>query len=88
MDIIDDYEKVTCRLCGYRATRIYGKHLKFKHNISTEEYKNKFPNAPLMSQKDLDSTYKMIGSKTIGFGIGYNFKDKNSNFMIAIKKAS
>lgn len=34
-------------------------------------------------QKDLDSTYKASGSKDIGFGIGYNFKDKNSNFMIA-----
>lgn len=34
-------------------------------------------------QKDLDSTYKAAGSKDIGFGIGYNFKDKNSNFMIA-----
>lgn len=36
-------------------------------------------------QKDLDSTYKAQGSKPIGFGIGYNFKDKNSNFMIATK---
>lgn len=36
-------------------------------------------------QKDLDSLYKKQGSKTIGFGIGYNFKDKNSNFMIATK---
>jgi hypothetical protein len=37
-------------------------------------------------QKDLDSLYKSQGSKPIGFGIGYNFKDKNSNFMIATKK--
>ncbi|MCD6067502.1 MAG: hypothetical protein K0S33_2328 [Bacteroidetes bacterium] len=36
-------------------------------------------------QKDLDSIYKAQGSKPIGFGIGYNFKDKNSNFMIATK---
>ena len=36
-------------------------------------------------QADLDSTYKQLGSKPIGFGIGYNFKDKNSNFMIAEK---
>lgn len=34
-------------------------------------------------QKDLDSLYQEKGSKDIGFGIGYNFKDKNSNFMIA-----
>ncbi|MES2763321.1 MAG: hypothetical protein V4677_14000 [Bacteroidota bacterium] len=37
-------------------------------------------------QKDLDSLYKIQGAKPIGFGIGYNFKDKNSNFMIATKK--
>jgi hypothetical protein len=36
-------------------------------------------------QKDLDSAYKQNGAKPIGFGIGYNFKDKNSNFMIAEK---
>lgn len=36
-------------------------------------------------QKDLDSAYKVNGSREIGFGIGYNFKDKNSNFMIAEK---
>ncbi len=37
-------------------------------------------------QKDLDSLYKQQGSKEIGFGIGYNFKDKNSNLMIATKQ--
>ncbi len=37
-------------------------------------------------QADLDSLYKKQGSKPIGFGIGYNFKDKNSNFMIASKQ--
>lgn len=37
-------------------------------------------------QADLDSLYKAQGSKPIGFGIGYNFRDKNSNFMIATRK--
>ncbi len=37
-------------------------------------------------QVDLDSLYKLQGSKPIGFGIGYNFRDKNSNFMIATKQ--
>lgn len=36
-------------------------------------------------QADLDSLYKLKGAKPIGFGIGYNFKDKNSNFMVATK---
>jgi hypothetical protein len=34
-------------------------------------------------QKDLDSLYRQKGSSALGFGIGYNFKDKNSNLMIA-----
>jgi hypothetical protein len=37
-------------------------------------------------QKDLDSLYKQQGAKEIGFGIGYNFKDKNSNLLIATKQ--
>ena len=38
-------------------------------------------------QPDLDSLYKLKGAKKLGFGLGYNYRDKNSNFMI-IKKAS
>jgi len=37
-------------------------------------------------QKDLDSLYAQKGSTALGFGIGYNFKDKNSNLMIAKRK--
>lgn len=36
-------------------------------------------------QRDLDSLYKLKGSQPIGFGIGYNFKDKSSHLMIAEK---
>ncbi len=36
-------------------------------------------------QADLDSLWKKQGAKDIGFGIGYNFRDKNSNLMIAKK---
>jgi hypothetical protein len=37
-------------------------------------------------QKDLDSVWHQQGSEKIGFGIGYNFKDNNSNLLIATKK--
>lgn len=37
-------------------------------------------------QKNLDSLYKQSGSIPIGFGIGYNFKDKNSNLMVVKRK--
>lgn len=47
------------------------------------KYTRPIPMFSQFYQKDLDSTYKAAGSKDIGFGIGYNFKDRNSNFMIA-----
>jgi hypothetical protein len=50
------------------------------------DYTKPIPMFKEFYQKDLDSLYKQLGSKPIGFGIGYNFKDKNSNFMIATKQ--
>jgi hypothetical protein len=37
-------------------------------------------------QASLDSLYKTIGSTDLRFGIGYNYKDNNSNLMIATKR--
>jgi hypothetical protein len=37
-------------------------------------------------QADLDSLYKTQGAKKLGFGLGYNYRDKNSSFML-IKKS-
>ena len=34
----------------------------------------------------LDSLYRQQGSKQLDFGLGYNYRDKNSNFMIATKQ--
>ncbi len=50
------------------------------------QYLKPIPMFSAFYQKDLDSLYKQQGAKPIGFGIGYNFKDKNSNFMIASKQ--
>lgn len=50
------------------------------------QYLKPIPMFAQFYQKDLDSLYKEQGAKPIGFGIGYNFKDKNSNFMIATKQ--
>jgi hypothetical protein len=61
-EIIDNNELVTCRICGEKCKRIYGKHLKFKHgNITTKEYKKMFPDAPIMANEDLKSTSKNSG---------------------------
>ena len=50
------------------------------------KYLKPIPMFSAFYQTDLDSLYKQQGSKPIGFGIGYNFRDKNSNFMIASKQ--
>ena len=50
------------------------------------QYLKPIPMFSQFYQADLDSLYKKQGAKPIGFGIGYNFKDKNSNFMIATKQ--
>ena len=57
MEINDNNEAVTCRICGYQCKRIYGKHLKFAHNnMTTVEYKNLFPGAPIMALCDREKT--------------------------------
>jgi len=37
-------------------------------------------------QPKLDTLYAQQGSKKLDFGIGYNYRDKNSNFMVATRK--
>ena len=49
------------------------------------QYTHPIPMFSAFYQSDLDSLYQQKGSKKMGFGIGYNFRDKNSNFMIASK---
>lgn len=60
---IDDNEVVvTCRICGKKCKRIYGKHLKHSHNnISTKEYKELFGNPPIASLCDRKNTSKNSG---------------------------
>jgi hypothetical protein len=63
MIINDNTEEVTCRICGEQCKRIYGKHLKFKHNnMTTNEYKEKFPDAPIMTLSDKNNTTKNSGT--------------------------
>ncbi len=64
------------------------KYFEEKGNWEYQLYGKYIKPIPLFAscyQKDLDSLYKLKGSTNIGFGLGYNFKDKNSNFMIAKK---
>jgi hypothetical protein len=57
MEINDNIETVTCRICGEQCKRIYGKHLKFAHNdMTTNEYKTLYPGAPIMALSDKTKT--------------------------------
>jgi len=66
------------------AFKYFGENGKWKYNFYGQ-YIKPISLFSYAYQKDLDSAYKQLGAKPIGFGIGYNFKDKNSNFMIAEK---
>lgn len=66
------------------AFKYFGENGKWKYNFYGQ-YIKPISLFSYAYQKDLDSAYKLNGAKPIGFGIGYNFKDKNSNFMIAEK---
>lgn len=62
IEIIDNEEIVTCRICGHQGGRLYGKHFNFAHNgISSKEYNVIFPKAPTKSLKDNKSTTKNGG---------------------------
>jgi hypothetical protein len=57
MEINDNRESVTCRICGEQCKRIYGRHLKHSHNdMKTDEYKSLYPGAPIMALSDKDKT--------------------------------
>lgn len=62
MKIDDNIETVTCRICGEQCKRVYGKHLKYKHNnMTTGDYKKLFPDAPIMALSDIKNTTKNSG---------------------------
>jgi very-short-patch-repair endonuclease len=52
--------KVICQICGKESSRLYGAHLK-SHGITSEEYKLKYPDAPLCSDEDSKNTSKNSG---------------------------
>jgi len=62
ININDNDETVTCRICGEQCKRVYGRHLKHSHNnISTKEYKELFPGSPITALGDKKNTSKNSG---------------------------
>jgi hypothetical protein len=84
MDIIidDNEETITCRICGEQCKRIYGRHLKHGHNnLTTKEYKEMFPGAPITALKDKKNTSKNSGKhmKTEKYRKMFSEKFKGDN---------
>jgi very-short-patch-repair endonuclease len=91
MEINDNLETVTCRICGEQCKRIYGKHLKFAHNdMTTQQYKDLYPGAPIMALSDKEKTtinggkhmklekYKILFSEKIKGENNPNHKSKTT----------
>lgn len=53
-------EKVICKICGKESTRLYGAHLK-SHGLTSEQYLELYPGAPLYTESDLKQTSKNSG---------------------------
>ena len=51
---------IICQICGEKVSRIYGAHLK-RHNMESNEYKEKYPGQPLMCKSDKENTSKNSG---------------------------
>ncbi len=60
MAVYTEKGKVRCQICGKLYNMISTTHLKNKHGITTEEYKEQFPDAPLTSDAFISlSKYKL-----------------------------
>jgi very-short-patch-repair endonuclease len=59
-ELIEGYDYVICKVCGEKVGRIYGRHLKH-HNMTSQEYKNMYPDEPLTTKKDSKQTSKSSG---------------------------
>ncbi len=57
---IEGYDYIICKICGEEVSRIYGRHLKH-HNMTSQEYKFKYPGEPLTTKKDSKNTSKSSG---------------------------
>jgi len=62
--ILDNEEKITCRLCGARMKRVYGKHMENhakEDGIDIKTYRTMYPNAPIQTEADHKANSKSSG---------------------------
>ncbi len=80
---------IECKVCGKKSHRIYGAHLK-SHGLTSVEYLNKYPGAPLMASSDLKNTIKNAGQhmKTEKYKRMFSEKIKGENNPMSRTKTS
>jgi very-short-patch-repair endonuclease len=59
---LDPYKFIQCQICFKYFAQITEDHMKKKHNIALKEYKEKFPNAKILS----DNVFDKISKKSTG----------------------
>lgn len=57
---MENNDLITCKVCGFKSKRIYGKHLK-KHGLTSNDYKKMYPGEPLYSENDIKNVTKNSG---------------------------
>lgn len=56
-------ELIKCELCGNKFKSITNSHLKNKHNMTTIEYKQQFPNSNMISENHLNKLSEWFNSE-------------------------
>lgn len=52
---MEEKDFITCKICGFKSQRIYGRHLK-SHGLTSENYKTLYPGEPLYTESDNKKT--------------------------------
>jgi G:T-mismatch repair DNA endonuclease (very short patch repair protein) len=71
-DIVDNYDSITCRICGFNSKRLCGEHLSM-HNITQQEYKEVFKDAPIICPEHI----KYLSDSSMGSN-NINHKSKTT----------
>ena len=77
---MDNKEFVVCKICGQQVKRINHLHLR-SHKITTDEYVEKFPDAPLTSEAVKKSMSKKMQGRKIKWADKISKSNKESCFV-------
>jgi very-short-patch-repair endonuclease len=78
--------KVKCFVCGQELKYITSTHLWMRHGMILAEYKEKFPDAEIMCEKEKERRKKVGGSMGNGNSGGIHSKDHNNNIGKSVRR--